>query len=215
MAKTKLFAAITAAATIVGASAHANTVTLTEQTPGDLFGNLGWSETVEVSTDGGSSSQNFVAGAFELNDGIRDLLAFCLDPINLIDLNQDFDTHIVAPEWAAALTDIDKLFTTSYGMVEDAASAAGFQIALWEVIIDQGGPFDIKAGDLIVNASAEAEAFATTALMALAGAGTGGYKLITYVNDGQDLISAVPVPGAALLMAPGLAALAMRKRRKA
>ncbi|MEM9838098.1 MAG: VPLPA-CTERM sorting domain-containing protein [Pseudomonadota bacterium] len=218
MAKTKLLAALGAAATMAAASAaQASTVTLTEQTPGDLFANLGWFETVTVSTDSGVSTQNFNAGAFELNDGMRDLLAFCLDPETFLNLGEDFDTMVTAAKWDTVLTEIDKLFTSSYSLVNSAETAAGFQIALWEIIIDQGGTMDITDGIFRASASVGAEAFANMALMALASAGTGGFNFTTYVNSGQDLINAeaVPVPAAVLLMAPVLGGLAMRKRRKA
>jgi len=218
MALTKILAIATAAVIGATASSQAAMVNLETQDPGgSAFGTPSWAENVTRTIDG--NAVDVGAGLFRLRDSatLEDLLAFCIEPEVFLDLNQSFDTMITAAPWASKFTDIDKLFTSSYDQIVDAATAAGFQLALWEIIRETSGTLDITGGTHFSTGSAGALAAANTFLAALATAGTGGYKYTTYVNDGQDLISVapVPVPAAALLFAPALAGMAMRKKRKA
>ncbi|MEM1379748.1 MAG: hypothetical protein AAGH41_03895 [Pseudomonadota bacterium] len=220
MAKTSKIAALTAALTIAGTvAASASTVTLSRQQPNSTFGTPNLSQQVTITAGIDTAPDTFNAGIFRLveddNGILRDILAFCLDPDTTLDLNQAFDTMTTALPWAARLAEIDKLFTSSVAEVDTAAEAAGFQMALWEIIVDST-PGDISTGDFIVSGTAQANAFAADYLSRLAMADMGGFRLTTYVNDGQDLISwePVPVPAAALLFAPAIGAV-MRKKRKA
>lgn len=219
MAKTSKIAALTAALTIAGtAAANASTVTLSQQS-GNVFGSPNLSQQVTITAGIDTAPGNFNAGILRLveddNGVLRDILAFCLDPDTTLDLGQAFDTMTTALPWGNRLAEIDKLFTSSVAEVDTAAEAAGFQMALWEIIVDST-PGDIATGDFVVSGTTQANAFAADYLSRLAMADMGGFRFTTYVNDGQDLISwePVPVPAAALLFAPAIGAV-MRKKRKA
>ena len=215
MALKSITAAITAAVVGAAASSQAAMVDLSQQDPGSVFGSPNWSEEITRTIDGDTG--NFGAGLFRLNDGIMDILAFCIEPEACLDLGQTFDTMLTADPWQDNFEAIDKLFTSSYDQVVDAETATGFQLAIWEIVAETAATLDVTTGNHSALASAGAIAAANMFLAALDTASTGGYKFTTYVNDGQDLISVspVPVPAAALLFAPVLAGAAMRKKRKA
>lgn len=215
--KLKSILALASALTIAGtAAANAGTINLEPQGPGN-FGSPNWSQTLTIWVDGNDT--NVRAGLFRFqnaDDIAEKILAFCIDARTNLNLGETFTTHNPSVDEA-----IDRLFTSSYADVNSAATATGFQVALWEVIEDPEAGFsgyDLDAGAFAVTSiSSAARTAAETFLGRLATATIGGYTLTTYVNSGQDLISAdpIPVPAAALLFAPALGAVAMRRKRKA
>ena len=117
------------------------------------------------------------------------------------------------------MLNIDKLYTSAYDQVNSKATAAGFQLALWEIMVETGtqNGFDLATGNHTVRASSEALAAGNLFLTGIATAGSGGYDLTTYVNSGQNLVSgvtAVPLPASLWLSVCAIAGLVSARRRK-
>ncbi|MEO1550829.1 MAG: hypothetical protein AAFR93_10415 [Pseudomonadota bacterium] len=219
----KILCGIAGAAMLVGNAAYSNTVDLDYQ-GNHAFGSPFYAETVHRTING--DTKHVWAGLFRLTDGIRDILAFCIQPNVWLNVNEDYSTTATAAS-ADQLMNIDKLYTSAFDQVNSKATAAGFQLALWEIMVETGtsNGFDLGSGDHTVNASQAAFSAGNMFLAGLAGASTGGYDLTTYVNSGQNLvsgdkrnelpaISAVPLPMSAWMLLAALAGLLGLRRRK-
>jgi len=167
------------------------------------------------------------AGLFHLTGtpGLGEFVAFCVELSQSLNNPQDYN---VSPNLfsASKLTDISKLFgaalmgDTMKNVFDTAAEAAGFQIALWEVVYETGSSYDMANGSFKawgagnsagVNAGVDAKA--QEYLNGMASAPTPGLLLLQ--NDKyQDLVTVVPLPAAGFLLAFGVAGLGFAGRRK-
>lgn len=227
LGKSKLAAfglAIAVSGAMFAPMAQAGTVELAHAGSG-AFGSPDWSRNVTYTLNGETSTRTNPAGLFRLTDTASvgsSILAFCLDLVEFLGSPVTYDTEASSsiPGWAAAAVNIDRLYTSAYSLVTDADTAAGFQIALWEIITDSGSGSALSLGDGNFQTTGNATHYqnAQTYLDGLGTATTGGYNLTTYYSDGnQDLISAtpVPVPAAGLLLLGGLFGMgAFRSRRR-
>jgi hypothetical protein len=206
--------ATTALTAALGLGAASANVQLSQQ-GSSVFGSPNWSKNVTITVDGQNS--RVAAGLFRLTDSIDDVLALCIEPDSPLRLSETYSTTDQSGDWINSLAEITSLFETSFDQVVDAQTAAGFQIALWEVIVEDDNNYDLGSGAFSVTGGSGVLAAANAFLAAIGGPATQQYSFTTFANSGQDLISAdaVPVPAAAFLFAPALAGLAMRKRRKA
>lgn len=215
--------------------ASAGTVNL--QNAGDTpFGTPEWARQVAYTVDG--QRQDSIAGLFRLEEteSGKGILAWCVELLQDLNLPGDYNVNAISPT-AAVAANLNKLFTTSYDMVlnndnttaQREAKAAGFQLAIWEIITDSESDegLDLETGDFVVltgGGNTQGGVFNNAAkyLERLDRDTDQEYDYTFFSSDeSQDLINAeetvaaIPVPAAGLLLLSGLAGFgAMRRRRK-
>ncbi|MCQ0970651.1 VPLPA-CTERM sorting domain-containing protein [Paracoccus sp. TK19116] len=176
----------------------------------------------------GGSSTNVLAGLFMLKDKVSGTKfeTFCIDVYNTLGTPPGkYDTTQTSWFSTKATEAVQKLYNTAYASVSTAVQAAGFQLALWEIVTEDTSKngFDLSKGFFSATASSAVMNQAKSYLSGLTGKQTGSYDLTffksTSTPKGQDLLSAtpsaVPVPASVLLLAGGLAGLGGIARRKA
>lgn len=200
--------AMASVAILAGAASAANAITVPLSKSGSgYFGDENWG--TSVSRTIGTSVYNGRAGAFHLTDGINAFITFCIEPGVYINLREVFTVFEDAP----VADKIDRLYNAAYHEVVDAISASAFQIALWEVITETSGEYDVTNGHH--SAIAPSSTLANLFLDRLETAGTGKYKYTVYSNSGQDQLTAtpVPLPASAVLLLAGLGGFAAFRRK--
>lgn len=214
----KTFATALFCGAMMTGAAEATTVNVTWQQNGNAFGADNHHETVTVASPGYNGA--VLAGRFQLtgDNGFGDFAAFCVDIYQSLRNPDRYETPANL-FGAAVLNSIDRLYSSVYAQVDSATEAAAFQVALWEVIYDNGSAFDLNAGAFSTSGNANVEALASSYLSGLSNASTGAYNLtFLYSENGQDLVTAspIPLPATSLLLIAGLGGMAaVRARRKA
>lgn len=144
--------------------------------------------------------------------------AFCTE------LLQGISPNAVAYELYSrpATPSMQQLFDTGYASLSTLDAdyhnrAAGFQIALWEVLDDSNLNTGAFRDWAISTQGSNVLAYADAYLSGLAGPKTGNYTLARWTNENhQDvLIPSVPEPSMAIMFTLGLAGIgALARRRK-
>lgn len=218
MFKKSLLAAAVLAASVLSATAQANTVNLSYLSP---------NTTVTTSVSVNSNSMYTYMGSYNLStsDATGTLVGFCVDPFQLASStattyqSSALDAgDFISGDGANRFANAQKLFDNAYASLSGAEQTAGFHLALWEIFHD-----DLNTDTGIISAVGATNtamlAAANTYLSALSGWNTtGAYDLTFYGNDKlQDFLvaspSAVPLPAALPLLASGLLGFGVVRRR--
>jgi hypothetical protein len=164
---------------------------------------LGRFSSVDIYHNGNTATVK--AGELNVKVDTIPLVAFCVD----LD-------HSVKPAWSANEVPVTAilggkaaayLYDTFRPLVSDNTTAAALQVAIWEVIDDPTGPYDLGAGNFRLFGAASIATQANTYLAAIPG-DLSGYVTPSYILDSvsypysQDLI--VPEPGTLMALMLGL-----------
>lgn len=148
----------------------AETITMTSQVDGDVFGGIG-SQTVSMTGVPGRGNVSALAGAFRVTDSARNFLTWCVDAAKTLNLPSSYSTTTTpfAGNDQGSLgvdvrSNIQRLFDTAYRDLDlnSSVQTAGFQMALWEIIYDGTQNFSANSND-------DVEGAASTFLAALRG----------------------------------------------
>ena len=207
---------------------------------GNLSAGVG---SVNVNLNGSvpTPSTNVLAGGFNVKVGTDQFIAWCLDILDVISLPSLYSVNNVNPFstsgnngpllTTAQRTDIQRLFDSGYKTFLQAIStgankvaSAGFQLALWEIVNETGGSYNLTGGNFTAaNNNNDRKAANTAANTYLANMALyNGPKVfnvaylqaVTANNQNLVTVSPVPLPAAGLLMLAGLGGLAVASRRK-
>lgn len=214
--------AAVAAICLSASASQASTFTVDYQDPGDPFGDAGLFSWVTIDSE--VFDGTYRAGQFAFTaGGLHDFLAFCFEVTQGLRDGHDYqNTPNILSD--AVITNVELLFNSAYAAVTDGLTAAGFQVAIWEIVEDTGTGLDLSSGSFsAVDASgyggvvAQAQSF----LDGLGSAATGDYT-ISFLSSptSQDVVTADPIPFAPVplpasgLLLLGTAGLLMRRKSK-
>lgn len=214
-------AAVATFIAVTGASA--GTVNVSYHTDG-VFGSPNLSETVTISTPGPEVDGSFSVGMYHMTGdaGYGDFYAFCVDLAQYLSNPTEY-TEDPMLFTGTTLTNIKKLFHSALGgfglgdVIDTSVESAGLQVALWEVVYDSAGMFDLDAGAFSISGNNAVEAQAQTYLDGIAGADDDAYNpTFLYSATKQDIVtvSPVPLPAAGLLLFGALGGLGAIGRRR-
>ncbi len=216
-------------------SAASPVFSLVKQNAADTF-NGGGHETVKIRNRGSRSASapsvraTVNAGGFRLNDGVSNIIAWCLDISHALSLPSSYIKTDTPFTNSYGLTgtqqaNVEKLFQTNFSTLalDNDAQSAGFQLALWEVVYERGSSFDVTDGNFYASlprsSASQVLTYANAFLGNLDAALSQGYDFTYYQSkfgNSQNLVSvtAVPLPAAGLMLGFGLTGLFYFGRRQ-
>ena len=228
----KLKIAISAVAFAAAQSASASTLDLTFNGYESGFGVVSL-DNVPVSTAGGETV--FAAGGLNMTDSaggvVSNFIAWCLDLGAALNSGEVVGYKVTDTPFqngfdigAAGMDRVEAVFNANYGsdVLASADTAAAFQLALWEVVYDEG--YSIKTGIFEASSTAAIESLTAGYLTAAAGYQGGSVWDIAYLestqanrtqNLGAAMLAPVPVPAAGAMMLVALGGFAALRRKKA
>jgi hypothetical protein len=221
------------ATALAAVPAAAATLNIDPQNPSNVFkdaaGQNGW-YVVSSLMAGSTTLNNIGAGALRVKadegSGMMDFIAFCLSPTTWLNLSKDYTPGSNLSGSLRGL--LGALYANAFASVSDGVTAGAFQMAVWEIVTETSGTFDVNAGYFQMtgngSASNNAEALANSWLGNLnSGAwspvsGNTRYFAASVPGSTQDLVSdttPVPLPAAGLLLVAAIGGLALARRRAA
>lgn len=217
--KTTALAALTALG-LSAVAAQASIFTVDYEVPNNPFGSDNWYTPVTIDSE--IYDGTFRAGQFSMSsDNLDHFFAFCVEITQGLRNGHEYE---IAPALLSVevQVNIDRLFSSAYNLVQDGLTAAGFQVALWEIVEDTSTGFDLSSGNFsAVDASSGAGVVGTAQgyLDGLATAPSGLFQIDFLTSaTSQDLLTArptpVPLPAGGMLLMSGLGGLVAFKRMK-
>ena len=184
------------------------------------------SERVRVSTDRGPVEAGEFTGTL---DG-RSFLSFCVDLFQNLRFGKTYTDYSMQSASAyfgsTRANDIGRLATGYLGLVDDATTSAAFQLALWEIINERGGQYDLRKGSFKASGRSAREAIsladswlanlpATSSYSAEVLASRKHQDVVMFSAASAPSASPVPIPGTAGLFLAGLVGLLAAVQRPA
>lgn len=211
---------IAAAALTVAGAAHAGVIVKSVASQGIL---------AQAGANFGSGSIGRTVPVWSVTDDAT-LLAFCIDPAT--PMVTSTTTYAATPN-AVFGDDVKRLYSQYYSNIDYSGvgqltgdkrvTALSFQLALWELIADDGNLASGALSAVLADNSRNAQAVigGATAMLATAQdtsiAITNKYRFTTYAATGSQsvvTVSAVPEPSSLAMFGLGLAALGVVARRR-
>ncbi|MBI3349695.1 MAG: PEP-CTERM sorting domain-containing protein [Burkholderiales bacterium] len=155
----------------------------------------------------------------------QSFVAYCIEPTEGNGRRNREYTYNVESFSGAQAHNLQGLFSTSYAGLSTSNDKAAFQLAVWELMRETSGAYNISTGSFhLLGADANTAAVTAKASSFLAQAlgysGVAQYTLTKLTNNGlQDLVvasplTAVPEPESYALFLGGLGAIALIARRR-
>jgi hypothetical protein len=171
-----------------------------------------------------ASDHVYAGGLSAVLNNSESFTAYCVDLYQPV----DFKTYggyspVKAADYSfankSAHADLGKLFSAGH-VVNNATKQAAFQIAVWEIVYETSGKYDLGKGAATFNGGSADKSGALKLASGWLGnlGGTSDVQLTVFAhNKYQDMVMArpVPEPSTYALMAGGLMALGFVSRRRA
>jgi len=184
------------------------------------------SERVRVSSDHGVVE----AGEFSGTLNGRSFLSFCVDLFQTLKFGKTYTDYSIrngsAYFGSTKADDIGRLATGYLGLVDDPTTSAAFQLALWEIINESSGRYDLRKGSFKASGRSARESISLADSWLANLPATSSYSLeVLASRTHQDVVmftsaytpsaSPVPVPGTPALFLAGLLGLLAAVQRPA
>jgi len=168
------------------------------------------SEKVKVSTDRGAVDAGEFTGSL---DG-RSFLSFCVDLFQTLRFGKTYTDYSIRSASAyfgsTKADDIGRLATGYLALVDDATTSAAFQLALWEIVNETHGRYDLRKGSFKASgrSARDSISLADSWLANLPATSSYSFEVLASRNH-QDVVifSATSVPSASPVPIPGTPAL--------